>query len=51
VDNLYTAIEELLKQKYPGVTTTRLTGAFEVRDDEASDWALEVDTFIYAVGD
>ncbi len=51
VDNLYTVIEELLKQKYPDVKTTRLTGAFEIRDDEASAWASEVDTFIYAVGD
>lgn len=51
VDNLYTVIEELLKEKYPDVTTTRLTGAFEIRGDEASTWASELDTFIYAVGD
>ena len=51
VDNLYTVIEELLKDKYPDVTTTRLTGAFEIRDDEADTWSPEFDTFIYAVGD
>ena len=51
VDNFYTVIEELIKQKYPTATTTRLVGAFEIRDDEAESWASEIDTFIYAVGD
>ena len=51
VDNFYTVIEELIKQKYPDATTTRLVGAFEIRDDEAESWIKEIDTFIYAVGD
>jgi len=51
VDNFYTALEELLKKKYPDVTTVQLSGAFEIRDDEADTFASEIDTFIYAVGD
>ncbi len=51
MDNFFTAIEELLKARYPGITTTRLTGSFEIRDDEAKKFASEIDTFIYAIGD
>jgi hypothetical protein len=51
VDNFFTAIEELLKARYPDVTTKWLAGAFEIRDDEAETFASEIDTFIYAIGD
>jgi hypothetical protein len=51
VDNFFTAIEDLLKKKYTGITTAKLTGAFEIRDDEARKFASEIDTFIYAIGD
>lgn len=51
MDNFYTVFEELLKKKYPTVTTTLLSGAFEITDQEANSWAPEVDTFVYAVGD
>ena len=51
VDNFYTVLEELLKKKFPTVTTTQLRGAFEIRDEDAEAWAPEVDTFIYAAGD
>ena len=51
VDNFFAAIEDLLRERYPDITTTRLTGAFEIRDDEAEKFASEIDTFIYAIGD
>ena len=51
MDNFYTAIEELLREKYPDITINRLTGAFEIRDDDAKDFVSGIDAFIYAVGD
>ena len=51
VDNFFTVIEELLKARYPDITTKWLVGAFEIRDDEAETFASEVDTCIYAIGD
>ena len=51
MDNFYTAIEELLKGKYPDIKIKRLTGAFEIRDSDAVEFASEIDAFIYAVGD
>ena len=51
VDHFFTAIEELLKQKYPDTTTKRLTGAFEIRDEEVNDFITDIDAFIYAIGD
>jgi hypothetical protein len=51
MDNFYTAIEDLLKEKYPDITVARLTGAFEIRDNDAKDFASRIDAFIYAVGD
>ena len=51
MDNFYAVIEELLKTRYPTSTITRLTGAFEIRDEDARVWVPEIDTFIYAVGD
>ena len=51
VDHFFTAIEELLKQRYPDITTKRLTGAFEIRDEEVEDFISDIDAFIYAIGD
>jgi hypothetical protein len=51
MDNFYTAIEELLKGKYPDIKVNCLTGAFEIRDDDAGDFASGIDAFVYAVGD
>ena len=51
MDNFYTVIGALLTKKYPTSTITKLTGAFEIRDDDAKAWLPEIDTFIYAVGD
>lgn len=51
VDNFFAAIEELLRIRFAGITVTRLTGAFEIRNDEAEKFASEIDTFIYAIGD
>lgn len=51
VDNFFTAIEDLLKQKYPDIETKHLTGAFEIRDEEVDDFVSDIDAFIYAIGD
>ena len=51
VDHFFTAIEELLKQRYADITTKRLTGAFEIRDGEVDDFISDIDGFIYAIGD
>ena len=51
MDNFYTAIEELLRERYPDSTVTRMTGAFEIRDDDARNFTSGIDAFIYAVGD
>ncbi len=51
VDNFFTAIEELLKKRYPDITTKHLTGAFEIRDEEVDDFVSDIDAFIYAIGD
>ena len=51
MDNFYAVIGELLKKKYPTAAISKLTGAFEIRDDDARSWLPEIDTFIYAVGD
>ena len=51
MDNVYTVLEELLKEKYPTATIVKTQGAFEIRDDEARDLASQIDAFVYAVGD
>lgn len=51
VDHFFTAIEDLLKQRYPDITTKRLTGAFEIRDEEVEGFISDIDAFIYAIGD
>ena len=51
MDNFYSAIEQIVKRKYPTVKTTVLKGGFEIRDEDVQDWLAKIDTFIYAVGD
>ena len=51
MDNFYTVFEELLKEKYPTVTTTKVAGAFLIRDEDAEALAKEADAFVYGVGD
>ena len=51
MDNFYTVFEELLKKKYPGARTSLLRGSFEITDKDAKEWAPQIDTFVYAVGD
>ena len=51
MDNFYTALEDLLRERYPDIKINRLTGAFEIRDDDAGKFASGIDAFIYAVGD
>ena len=51
MDNFYAVLEELLKKKYPTATSVLLTGAFEIRDEEAEAWKNKIDTFVYGVGD
>ena len=51
MDNFFTVFEELLKKKYPGVKTKKMTGAFLIRDEDAEALAKEVNAFVYGVGD
>ena len=51
MDNFYTAIEELLRERYPDSTVTRMTGAFEIRDSDVGSFSSGIDAFIFAVGD
>ena len=51
LDNFFTVFEELLKNKYPTATTNLIRGAFEITDKDAEDWAPQIDTFVYGVGD
>jgi hypothetical protein len=51
MDNFYTVFEELLKKRYPTVTTSLLRGSFEITDADSRAWAPQIDTFVYAVGD
>ena len=51
MDNFYTVFEELLRKKYPDVTTMKVAGAFLIRDEDAEAMAKEVDAFVYGVGD
>jgi hypothetical protein len=52
--NLYAALEELLKQKYPSITISREYKAgstTEPREEEFQKIAKECDAFIFAIGD
>lgn len=51
MDNFYTALEDLLIERYPDITVTRMTGAFEIRDSDVETFSSGIDAFIYAVGD
>ncbi|MBN2240846.1 MAG: hypothetical protein JW712_13825 [Dehalococcoidales bacterium] len=51
VDNFFTALETLLRSKFEGIATTRLAGAFEIRDNETGNFVSGIDAFIYAIGD
>lgn len=51
MDNFYTALEDLLRERYPDITVTRMTGAFEIRDSDVETFTSGIDAFIYAVGD
>lgn len=51
MDNFYTVFEELLKERYPGVKTVSMRGAFLIRDEDAEALAKQADAFVYGVGD
>jgi hypothetical protein len=51
LDNFLAVFEELLKKKYPIVTTNQIKGSFEITDKDAAAWAPQIDTFVYGVGD
>ena len=51
IDNFFAVLEELLKKRFPSITTTLLRGAMEITDKDAAAWAPQIDTFVYAVGD
>ncbi len=51
MDNFYSVLADLLRNKFPTVTTTVLRGAFEIRDEDAKAWVPEIDAFVYGVGD
>jgi hypothetical protein len=54
VTNLYAALEEQLKQKYPGITISRENKPGSItqpREEEFQKIAKECDAFIYAIGD
>jgi hypothetical protein len=51
MDNFYIVFEELLRKKYPDVSTMNVAGAFLIRDEDAEAMAKEVDAFVYGVGD
>jgi hypothetical protein len=51
MDHFYTVFEELLRKKYPTVTTANLSGAFLIRDEDAEMFTGQIDAFVYGVGD
>ena len=51
MENFFTVFEELLKKKYPSVTTNLIRGSFEITNKDAEGWAPQIDTFVYGVGD
>jgi len=51
IDNFLAVVEEMLKKRFPTVTTTLLRGALEITDKDAGAWAPQIDTFVYAIGD
>lgn len=51
IDNFFAVLEENLKKRFPGVTTTLFRGPMEITDKDIQGWASQIDTFVYAVGD
>lgn len=51
LENFFTVFEELLEKKYPTATTNLIRGSFEITDNDAEDWAPQIDAFVYGVGD
>ncbi len=51
LENFFTVFEELLKKKYPTATTNLIRGSFEITNNDAENWAPQIDTFVYGVGD
>jgi hypothetical protein len=49
--HFWNGIEALLKEKLPGVTVLRFSGAFDLGDAMAERMAGEIDAFFYGVGD
>ncbi len=50
-DNLLSALEEVLRAKYPKSIIIRYQGTHQISDQLADKIAKEADTFIYGVGD
>ena len=50
-DNLFAALEEIFKSKYPDTMVIQTKGTHQISDEMAARLAREVDTFIYGVGD
>ena len=51
INQFLDVVEGQLKQKYPGVTVKRYSGAFDVGDKLAHQIAQEVSAVVYGVGD
>ena len=49
--HFWNSIELLLKEKLPGTTILRYSGAFDLGDELAAKIAGETDAFLYGVGD
>ncbi len=50
-DNLWSNIEQLLRQKLPKSDVLRYQGPFDLGDAQAAEIAKEADAFFYGVGD
>jgi hypothetical protein len=51
MDNFYEVFAELLKNKLPTAKTIYLSGDYLINDKDTNEWASQIDTFIYGVGD
>jgi hypothetical protein len=50
-NHFWNGVEKLLKEKMPGTTILRYSGAFDLGDEQAAKVAHETDAFLYGVGD
>ena len=50
-NHFWNGIEALLKERLPGATILRYSGAFDLGDAAAEKMAKEIDAFFYGVGD